>query len=667
MRSDRHKLSLRAAARIGLSTGVWLLLLMIASAAPPTTASPGAGSKTAGNEQEAFFESKVRPLLAARCFRCHGEKEQKSGLRLDTAESVLGKTPDDGVVKPGHPESSRLMEVIGYKDDPKMPPDGKLPDADAQTLREWIRRGAYFPSKGNAAALTLSSPEGIAHAKKTLWSLQPVTSPIPPDVKNRAWVQTPIDQFVLARLEANGLTPSAAVDRRTLLRRMSFDLIGLPPTFEEVRAFERDRSSEAVERVVDRLLASPHYGERWGRHWLDVARYSDTKGYVFTEERRYPFSYTYRDYVIDALNKDLPFDRFIVEQLAADRLNLGNDHSPLAAMGFLTVGRRFSNNINDIIDDRIDVVSRGLLGLSVTCARCHDHKFDPIPTDDYYSLYGVFASSTEPAELPLLNGLPETAAYHKFKAELDRREAAVWQFKVTKRAEVQDQVRQKSAQYLQAAWDSRTKEGSIERKAVDSRGLRPLLVRRWAVYLNRMMTTPEPAFRPWQEFAKLPEKEFAVRSQEVVAKLKVLPTGFEFKERVNALVRDAFLHSPPKSMRDVASQYGKLLVEAERRWQKLLKESPAGKQRPALPEREWEELRQILYREDSPAFIAVDDVKRVLDRAARNELTRLSNRIEALRANSPAAPPRGMVLTDSPSPVQPVVFIRGNPGRPGKT
>ena len=162
--------------------------------------------------------------------------------------------------------------------------------------------------------------------------------------------------------------------------------------------------------------ASPLYGERWGRHWLDVARYSDTKGYVFTEERRYPFSYTYRDYVIDAFNKDLPFDRFIVEQIAADQLNLGNDHSALAAMGFLTVGRRFSNNINDIIDDRIDVVSRGLLGLSVTCARCHDHKFDPIPTDDYYSLYGVFASSTEPAELPLLNGRPETAALSQVRS-----------------------------------------------------------------------------------------------------------------------------------------------------------------------------------------------------------------------------------------------------------
>ena len=232
-----------------------------------------------------------------------------------------------------------------------------------------------------------------------------------------------------------------------------------------------------------------------------TSRYSDTKGYVFTEERRYPFSYTYRDYVIDAFNKDLPFDRFIMEQIAADQLNLGNDHSALAAMGFLTVGRRFSNNINDIIDDRIDVVSRGLLGLSVTCARCHDHKFDPIPTDDYYSLYGVFASSTEPAELPLLNGRPETAAFHKFEAEMRRLEQAREDFKAAKRIELQDQVRLKSTEYLRAAWDSRTKDAGTERKSVNAQGLRTLLVRRWAIYLDRMVASPDPVFAAWQEFA----------------------------------------------------------------------------------------------------------------------------------------------------------------------
>src|SRR5262249_32815067 len=192
-----------------------------------------------------------------------------------------------------------------------------------------------------------------------------------PAVKNGAWPRTPIDRFILAKLEAKGLAPSPEADRRTLLRRVTFDLVGLPPTPEEVEAFVHDRSPDAYEKVIDRLLASPHYGERWGRYWLDVARFADTKGYVFFEDTNYPWAHTYRDYVIEALNADLPYDRFILEQLAADQLPLGKDRRALRAMGFVTMGGRFMNNPHDILDDRIDVVTRGLLGLTVTCARCH--------------------------------------------------------------------------------------------------------------------------------------------------------------------------------------------------------------------------------------------------------------------------------------------------------
>src|ERR687896_176261 len=194
------------------------------------------------------------------------------------------------------------------------------------------------------------------------------------------------------------MKPAAPADKRTPIRRAYFTLVGLPPSAEEVAAFEADASPDAFAKVVDRLLASPHYGERWGRYWLDIARYADTKGYVYTGERRYPFSYTYRDWVIRALNEDLPYDQFLVQQIAADQLPLGEDKRPLAAMGFLTLGRRFLNNQPDIIDDRIDVTFRTFQGLTVTCARCHDHKYDPIPIKDYYSLYGVFASSQEPRD-----------------------------------------------------------------------------------------------------------------------------------------------------------------------------------------------------------------------------------------------------------------------------
>src|SRR6185369_6665281 len=211
------------------------------------------------------------------------------------------------------------------------------------------------------------------------WAFKAVSFPSAPKVKNTKWIQTPIDNFILVKLEERGLKPSPRADKRSLIRRAALDLTGLPPTVDEVTEFVDDKSPEAFAKVVDRLLASPRYGERWGRHWLDVARYADTKGYVFEEERRYPYSYTYRDYVIRSFNEDLPYDKFLVQQIAADQLGL-EDKRSLAALGYLTLGRRFINNIHDIIDDRIDVVCRGMMGLTVSCARCHDHKYDPIPT-----------------------------------------------------------------------------------------------------------------------------------------------------------------------------------------------------------------------------------------------------------------------------------------------
>jgi hypothetical protein len=287
-----------------------------------------------------------------------------------------------------------------------------------------------------SASSARAVPPSVAVARASHWSFRPVTKATVPVVKDRAWVRTPIDAFVLARLEAQGLAPAPEADRRTLIRRLSFDLTGLPPAPEEVELFVNDGSPHAYEHLVDRLLASPRYGERWGRHWLDVARYADTKGYVFTEERRYPYAYTYRDYVIRAFNEDLPYDQFILQQLAADQLPLGNDKHPLAAMGFLTLGRRFLNNQHDIIDDRIDVTMRGLQGLTVACARCHDHKFDPIPTADYYSLYGVFASSVEPAELPLLGEPERNEAYRAYEKELKKRQDVVAKFKDEHKAEL---------------------------------------------------------------------------------------------------------------------------------------------------------------------------------------------------------------------------------------
>ncbi|HEV3237202.1 MAG TPA: DUF1549 domain-containing protein, partial [Gemmataceae bacterium] len=368
-----------------------------------------------------FFEGKVRPLLVDKCISCHGSEKQRGGLRLDSRTALLKGGDSGPIVTPGDPDKSPMIHAVRYDGETKMPPKNKLPAEAVATLTTWVKMGLPYPdSAGNKPVK--ADAKAIAEVRKSHWSFQPVKKPEVPKVKNAGWVQSPVDAFILARLEGKGLTPAKATDRRTLLRRVTFDLIGLPPTPEEVAAFEADTTPDAFAKVVDRLLASPHYGERWGRHWLDVARYADTKGYVFEEERRYPFAYTYRDYVIRAFNDDLPYDQFIVQQLAADRLPLGEDKRPLAAMGYLTLGRRFLNNTHDIIDDRIDVVTRGLLGLTVTCARCHDHKFDPIPTKDYYSLYGVFANSEEPKDLPQV-GMPErTPAFEAYEKELKKLE-----------------------------------------------------------------------------------------------------------------------------------------------------------------------------------------------------------------------------------------------------
>jgi mono/diheme cytochrome c family protein len=367
-------------------------------------------------EAAEFFEKRVRPILAERCFSCHGPDKQKGGLRLDSAADLAKGSVNGPVVAPGDPAKSPLVAAVGYAGDTKMPPPPrpKLSAEAVDALTAWVKMGAPWPAERNPAAVKPT----VADVRAKHWSFQPVRKLAPPAVKDADWPASPIDNFVLAKLQEKGLAPSRPADKRTLIRRVTFDLIGLPPTPEEVDAFLADESAGAFAKVVDRLLADPRYGERWARHWLDVARYADTKGYVFTEERRYPFAWTYRDYVVRSFNDDLPYDRFVVEQLAADRVTSGDDKRPLAAMGFLTLGRRFLNNTHDIIDDRIDVVSRGLLGLTVACARCHDHKFDPIPTKDYYSLYGVFASSVEPKDLPVIASPTPSPASEAFEKEL---------------------------------------------------------------------------------------------------------------------------------------------------------------------------------------------------------------------------------------------------------
>lgn len=340
-----------------------------------------------------FFETHIRPVLVNKCYECHSGKSKKirAGLRLDTAERMRAGGESGPAIVPNKPEESLLISALRYQSN-EMPPSGKLPDAVINDFVKWISLGAPDP-RTEATPMAEKNQKTTAKADpKEHWSFKHPQRTAPPNVTHAAAARNDVDRFVLARLEAKGLSPSPQAPARALYRRLYYDLIGLPPTAEELDAFAADPSDAKYEAAVDRLLDSPRFGERWARHWLDVARYADTKGYVFEEDRNYKQAYTYRDWVIASFNSDRPFDKFIVAQIAADQID---DKSCAPATGFLTLGRRFLNVPQDIINDRIDVVSRGVMGLTVACARCHDHKFDPISAADYYAMYGVFASATE--------------------------------------------------------------------------------------------------------------------------------------------------------------------------------------------------------------------------------------------------------------------------------
>lgn len=367
-------------------------LALLLAAVSPAVADPGMD----------FFESKVRPLLVKHCYECHSAtaKNLKGGLLLDTADGWKSGGDSGAAIIPGKPEEGTLIRAVRWKDEElQMPPKTAMSEADIRVLEEWVTMGAPDPRK--AGGPLVKSGVNIEEGRKH-WAWQPVARPAPPKVKDAAWPKGDIDRFILAGLEKSGMAPNGDADRFALIRRASYDLTGLPPTVEEIRTFVNDPApdEQAWTKVVDRLLASPRFGERWGRHWLDVARYADSVGK--TRNFPFPFAWKYRDYVIDAFNKDKPFDRFLTEQLAGDLLPAADPAAKgdqLTATGFLALGSMDLNERNnqvfqlDRIDDQIDATSRAFTAQTVSCARCHDHKFDPISQKDYYALAGIFQST----------------------------------------------------------------------------------------------------------------------------------------------------------------------------------------------------------------------------------------------------------------------------------
>ncbi len=342
--------------------------------------------------EEEFFEKQVRPVLVEHCHKCHGPTKQWAGLRLDSRDAILKGGDNGPAIMPGKPDASLLIRAVKHTDDNlKMPENGKLAEGQIAALVRWVEHGAVYP----AGSLTAARSRDPNH-----WSFQPPAVQSIPVVKEAAWPQSPIDHFILAKLEAANVVPAALADKRTLIRRVTFDLTGLPPTPAEVANFLNDDRPEAFAILVDRLLDSPAYGEHWGRHWLDVARYADSNG--LDENIAHGNAWRYRDYVVASINQDKPFDRFVVEQIAGDLLPFDNEpqqHAQLIATGFLSIGPKVLAEVDqpkmrmDIVDEQIDAVGRVFLGLTLGCARCHDHKFDPISAADYYGLAGVFKST----------------------------------------------------------------------------------------------------------------------------------------------------------------------------------------------------------------------------------------------------------------------------------
>ncbi|HLX41822.1 MAG TPA: DUF1553 domain-containing protein [Bryobacteraceae bacterium] len=370
-----------------------------------------------------LFETKIRPVLTGKCYGCHSSKLKApmGGLTLDTKAGLLAGGATGKVIVPGKPQESRLLKALSYSDpNLQMPPAGKLSDSVIADFEQWIAAGAPDPRVEAPAATSSQSPAPLKGMSiedgRKWWAFQPVNEKPAPGVKDAAWAKTKIDRFILAKLEEKNLTPSPKADSATLVTRAYIDLVGYRPSYDEVQAFVSDKSPDAYERLIDRLLASEHYGERWGRHWMDVARFGEDNPTSEATNPPYPFAWRYRDWIIEAVNKDIPYDRFVKLQLAADMVP-DAPRSDLRALGYLGAApiyhkdQRLSAEViggfmTDDWDERVDAVSRGLLAMTVACARCHDHKFDPIPTKDYYGLVGVFASTMR-AQRPLFDVDPK--------------------------------------------------------------------------------------------------------------------------------------------------------------------------------------------------------------------------------------------------------------------
>ncbi len=447
-------------------------------------------------EKKDFFENRIRPVLAQSCFTCH-TNSQMGGLRLDSRVDILKGGASGPALVPGDPDKSLLINMVR---DSKMPKAGRLQDQQITDLVKWVKDGAYWPDPVAPNA----RPYTITAKQREFWSFQPLKNPQPPQVKNAAWPQNDVDRFILARLEKEGIQPAAVADRRTLLRRVTYDLTGLPPTEDEVKAFEADKSPKAYETVIDRLLASPHYGEMWGRHWLDVVRYAEDDYNINNQPlhmEQYKKAYVFRDWVIDAMNQDMPYDMFVKAQIAGDRMDEKVRAKTIPGLGMNGLGV-WAYDANppaiqraDEWNDKVDTTTKAFLGLTVGCARCHDHKYDPIPTKDYYRLVSVFASSKYHA-YPLV---PKSVVddYEAKKTELKEKEKFQKKYLADLARLYAQSLLAQTEDYMVAVWRVKTQKKATVADIADEYKLDSEMLERW-VRFSTKPTQNYSTMKPWQ-------------------------------------------------------------------------------------------------------------------------------------------------------------------------
>ncbi len=668
-------------------------------AAEPIVSTKPVGSEMSGDE---FFERKVRPLFVQHCYSCHAKGQKKGGLSLADRAGLLAGGESGAVVALEKPDESLLIAAVEHRGGTEMPPNGKLSDGEIAALRKWIQLGLPWPESAANKAGGIRTSGSITDEDRQFWSFQPVKDVAPPAVKNAAWPRRPLDQFVMAQLEANGLTPVGEADKRTFIRRATFDLIGLPPTPEDVAAFMADDSPLAHERLINRLLESPHYGERWARHWLDVARYGEDQAHTF-QARMYPSGYRYRDWVVAAFNADLPYNQFVIEQIAGDLLpddgsvgwalspsasaspqatarqptevpkpdglrahptNINGRLERLPALGYLALGPVYYKDAgcagkaeSDEVDDRIDTLCRGFLGLTVSCARCHDHKFDPIPTQDYYALAGVFAS-TQYREAPLAPD--DIVQQYDARAEVVKgQEKRLTEAQATEARKMGESFAPLTSKYVVAAWKLQHRgeqnANELTKRLADELGLQRFLIERWSQFLTSDLVQKRAylaAYKSLMSLAAAGEKQQrevpvdapADADAVVSVEAKVAWFGVALQEQLAAALKT-------RDEQDAA--YAQRLAEAA--------DSDKGKvEKPKLDAARAELLKDVLTDKNAaPLAIPKDRVDKLLPEASKAALAEIQKELDRAKQELGSKYPIAHSLADS-QPTNVKVHLRGN-------